>query len=88
MASKPPIKFVDNPQAPEFYAAGAAGFFVANGVITITLESIQADHSDNSGPLRRTVVSRLTMPASGAQGLAIGLFEFLEKHGFKYEKKA
>ena len=36
--------------------------------------------------LTRTVVARLTMPAVGAQGLAIGLFDFLEKQGFKYEK--
>ncbi len=28
------------------------------------------------------------MPAAGAQGLAIGLFDFLEKQGFKYTKPA
>jgi hypothetical protein len=26
------------------------------------------------------------MPAAGAQGLAIGLFDFLDKQGFKYER--
>jgi len=26
------------------------------------------------------------MPIAGAQGLAIGLFDFLEKQGFKYTK--
>jgi hypothetical protein len=36
--------------------------------------------------LTRTVVARLTMPAASAQGLAIGLFDFLDKQGFKYEK--
>jgi hypothetical protein len=80
------ITFIDNPQAPEFYASGATGFFVSNGVITITLESLRADHGEKPGPLTRTVVGRLTMPAAGAQGLAIGLFDFLEKQGYKYEK--
>ena len=86
MAAKPDIKFVDNPLAPELYASGATGFFVSNGTITITLESIRADHGDKPGPLTRTVVARLTMPAAGAQGLAIGLFDFLDKQGFKYER--
>jgi hypothetical protein len=84
----PEIKFVDNPSAPEFYASGATGFFVSNGTITITLESIRADHGEKPGPLQRVVVGRLTMPAAGAQGLAIGLFDFLEKQGFKYDKPA
>ena len=82
------IKFVENPDAPEFYASGATGFFVSNGVITITLESLRADHGDKPGPLTRTVVGRLVMPAAGAQGLAIGLFDFLEKQGFKYNPPA
>ena len=82
----PEIKFVDNPNAPELYASGATGFFVSNGIISITLESIRADHGEKPGPMSRVVVGRLTMPAAGAQGLAIGLFDFLEKQGFKYEK--
>ena len=82
----PTIKFVDNPNAPELYATGATGFFVSNGTISITLESIRADHGEKPGPMSRVVVGRLTMPAAGAQGLAIGLFDFLEKQGFKYEK--
>jgi hypothetical protein len=92
MADKPEksktaeIVFKDNPDAPEFFASGATGFFVSNGTVTITLESIRADHGPKPGPLTRVVVGRLTMPAAGAQGLAIGLFDFLEKQGFKYEK--
>ena len=82
----PVIKFVDNPNAPELYASGATGFFVSIGTISITLESIRADHGEKPGPMSRVVVGRLTMPAAGAQGLAIGLFDFLEKQGFKYEK--
>ncbi|HEY0266070.1 MAG TPA: hypothetical protein VGC16_04915 [Rhizomicrobium sp.] len=82
----PAVNFVDNPLAPELYASGATGFFVSNGTITITLESIRPDHADKPGPLSRVVVGRLVMPAAGAQGLSIGLFDFLEKQGFKYEK--
>jgi len=81
------IAFVDNPNAPELYASGATGFFVSNGAITITLESVRADHGSDAGPLSRVVVGRLVMPVAGAQGLAIGLFDFLEKQGFKYERQ-
>jgi hypothetical protein len=80
------IAFHDNPMAPEIYASGATGFFVSNNTISITLESLRADHAEMPGPLQRVVVGRLVMPAAGAQGLAIGLFDFLEKQGFKYNK--
>jgi hypothetical protein len=80
------IQFVDNPQAPEIYASGATGFFVSNGIISVTLESLRADHGEKPGPMQRVVVGRLVMPAAGAQGLAIGLFDFLEKQGYKYNK--
>ena len=82
----PEIIFVDNQMVPEVYSSGATGFFVSNGNISITLESIRASHSEPQGPLERVVVSRLVMPIAGAQGLAIGLFDFLEKQGFKYTK--
>ena len=80
------IQLTDNPLAPEIFASGATGFFVSNNTISITLESIRADHAEKPGPLQRVVVGRLVMPAAGAQGLAIGLFDFLEKQGFKYNK--
>lgn len=82
----PKIIFVDNPLAPDIYATGATEFFVSNVAISITLESIRADHNEPPGPLKRVVVGRLVMPAAGAQGLAVGLFDFLEKQGFKYDK--
>lgn len=88
MAKAPAIKFVDNPIAPEIFASAATGFSASNGNITITLESLRADHSDSPGPVYRTVVSRIVMPAAGAQGLAVGLFDFLEKQGFDFQKKA
>jgi hypothetical protein len=80
-------KLQDNPNAPEYYATAATGFFNANGVISITLESARADHSKSPGPINRVVVGRLVMPAAGAQAMAVGLFDFLEKQGFKFDKK-
>jgi hypothetical protein len=88
MANAPIPKFVDNPTAPELFAAAATGFFAANGTITITFEAVRADHSDNPGSLSRVVVGRVVMPVPGAQGLAIGLFDFLQKQGVAFEKAA
>jgi hypothetical protein len=34
------------------------------------------------------VVGRLVMPAAGAQAMAVGLFDFLEKQGFKFDRNA
>jgi hypothetical protein len=79
-------KLLDNPQAPEIFAVAATGFFNANGLISITLESARADHTKAPGPVNRIVVGRLVMPAAGAQALAVGLFDFLEKQGFKFKK--
>jgi len=81
------VKLIDNANAPEVYAAAATGFFVNNGIISITLESPRADHSKSPGPVNRVVVGRLVMPAAGAQALAVGLFDFLEKQGYKFNKK-
>jgi hypothetical protein len=80
-------KLLDNPQAPEIFAVAATGFFNANGLISITLESARADHTKAPGPVNRIVVGRIVMPAAGAQALAVGLFDFLEKQGFKFAKK-
>lgn len=86
MAKNATLNFVDNPDAPEIFSSGATGFFVSNGNITITFESVRADHSQSPGPVYRTVVSRIVMPAAAAQGLAVGLFDFLEKQGFDFKK--
>jgi hypothetical protein len=82
------IALLDNPQAPELFASAATGFFVANGNIAITFESVRADHSTSPGPLNRVVVGRVVMPVQGAQALVVGLFDFLEKQGLVMEKRA
>ena len=79
-------KLLDDPKAPEIFAVAATGFFNANGTISITLESARADHSKSPAPVSRVVVGRLVMPAGGAQALAVGLFDFLEKQGFSFKK--
>ena len=75
------VAFIDNAYAPEVFATNAAGFFVLEGVIGITLESVIADHSPRPGPIRRVVRGRLTMPIAGAQRLALGLIDFLKNQG-------
>ncbi len=86
MAKEQAVKFIDDPNAPEIFASGATGFFVANGNITITFESARADHSASPGPVYRAVVGRVILPAAAAQGLAVGLFDFLEKQGFDFKR--
>jgi hypothetical protein len=76
---KKKIPLLSNPFAPEVFAAEAAGFFVLNGNIVITLESARPEYSD--GPtLNRIVVARVVMPVQGAQNLVVGLNAFLAKH--------
>ncbi len=80
------VKLIDNANAPELYAGAATGFFVNNGMISITLESPRADHTKSPTPITRVVVGRLVMPAAGAHALAVGLSDFLEQQGFNFKK--
>jgi hypothetical protein len=82
---QPPVNFLDNPRAPEIYISAATGFFNENGVIHITFESNRIDHSTTPGPCNRVVVCRLAMNAIAAQGLAVGLFDFLKQYGLAPE---
>jgi hypothetical protein len=80
--SKPPgPAFLDNPHAPEMLAEGAAGFFLLNGNVHITLTALKVDHSKTPAPVRRVVIGRLVLPSSGAQALALDLYNFLDRHG-------
>lgn len=78
-ADKKKIPLLPNPLAPEVFAAEAAGFFVLNGNIVITLESARPEYS-NGPTLNRVIVGRVVMPVSGAQNLVVGLNAFLAKH--------
>jgi hypothetical protein len=72
---------VDNPFAPEHFAADAVGFYLAKpGLVHITLTAPRVDHRTSPGPVNRVVVQRLVMPVEGAYGLAVGLYDFLQKN--------
>jgi hypothetical protein len=75
------VSFVDNPAAPDVFADEACGFFVRNGVISITFASARVDHTTTPGPVNRVAIGRLVMPVSGAQELAVGLYDFLVQRG-------
>ena len=79
------VSFIDNPHAPDVYADEAVGFFVANGCIKITLASARSDYSTPTSRINRVVVGRLVMSADAAQGLAIGLYDFLKTRGLLRE---
>ncbi len=76
------VNFIDNPHAPDIFAHGVTGFSVNNGVVTITFESARVNHETTPGPVNRVVIGRLVLPISIAQGLALGLFDFLKSQGF------
>jgi hypothetical protein len=78
---QPKLGFIDNPHAPELFSTAATGFFVGEGCVHITFESVRVNHVTSPGPVNRVVIGRLIMPVAGAQALAIGLYDFLTKHG-------
>lgn len=75
------VTLVDNPMAPDVFAGSACGFFNLGGTIMITFEAPHVDHRQNPGPVNRVVIGRLVMPLAGAQGLALGLYDFLKTQG-------
>jgi hypothetical protein len=78
-----PIPLVENLSAPEVFASEAFFFSTSPGLVTITLTSFRFDISVEPEPAvqKRVVIGRLVMPTSGAQGLAVGLYDFLKKSG-------
>ena len=77
----PPVRFLDNPHAPEVFASSVTGFANVLGNIAITFESVRIDHSTSPGPVNRVVIARLIMPISAAQGFVLGLNDYLQKQG-------
>jgi len=81
MADSPQINFIDNPHAPEIFAAQHAGIWVTNGNVHITLESGRVQYGGESASLNRVVIARLVMPIGGAEDLAVKLFDLLKQQG-------
>ena len=79
--SKVEVTFIDNPMAPDVFADEAAGFFIHNGVVKITLLSARVNHATNPGPINRVVIGRLALSIAAAQSLSVGLFDFLKSRG-------
>src|SRR4051812_7169362 len=79
--SAPPNVFVDNPHAPDFWAAGYSGFAVSGDNLVITFESHRVNHATTPGPMTRMVIGRLVLPIGSAQALALDLHGFLAKIG-------
>ena len=78
--ARPEVTYIEDVNAPELYADDAAYFFLKNGNIAITLVSGRLDAGPDKTapfPVRRVVVSRVILPTRGAQGLAVGLYDFL-----------
>ena len=82
----PPV--LDNVFGPEVFASTAAFFAIGDGVVTITLASLRFDNSTTPAERKLVVVGRLVMPISGAQGLALGLHDFLEQKGINAVSQA
>ncbi len=77
--AKAPIKFIDNPDAPEFFAFQASGIASFAGNVHLTFEAPRIEHSANPGPVNRVVNVRLVMPLSGAEGLRDLLADYIKK---------
>jgi|SRR5690348_3852946 hypothetical protein len=72
---------MDDPRAPEVFAEGALGFFLKDGNVHVTFSAARIDHRTSPGQVNRVVIGRIVMPIAGACGLAVGLYDFMKKHG-------
>ncbi len=72
--------FLHNPQSPDVYADAASGFFVFNGNMRITFESLRVNHSSTPGPVDRVVIGRLVLPVVQAEAMARGILDMIERH--------
>jgi hypothetical protein len=76
---KKPPTFVENPRAGEVFADLAASFSLVGGVVRITLTAVRPLRV--GGEYGHVVIGRLAMPLEGAQGLCVGLYDFLKQRG-------
>ena len=75
------ISFIDDPMAPEFFAAKHAGLYIHSGNIHISFEAPRVNHENNPGVINRVVMCRIVIPIGGAADLAINLTSFLQSQG-------
>ncbi|HYD37523.1 MAG TPA: hypothetical protein VEA60_07910 [Allosphingosinicella sp.] len=75
------LPIVAHPRSPDVFADEALGFEIAGGVVRITLASRKMADGAPPSDVQWEVIGRLLMPARGAQGLAVGLFNYLKSIG-------
>jgi hypothetical protein len=75
------IPYLHNSQAPEFYSTGPAGYWLHEGILTITFETAAPFHGGDNRPVERVVNGRLVMSVPAAQRLVLGLYDFLKGMG-------
>ena len=73
------FEVLENPMAEEIFADEALAFSLVNGVLRITLSSFRPTETGSAAA--HVVIGRLVMPTVGAQGLCVGLFNFLKEMG-------
>jgi hypothetical protein len=79
--------FVDNPHAPDIFADSTSGYFIFNGNLRITFESLRVSHVSSPGPVNRVVIGRLVLPLAQAEGLAKGILDLIERQKADPEKE-
>ena len=78
--AKTSIEYTENVFAPEVFASEATFITIGGGTIAVTFTSFRWDNGTKPPKQRKVVVGRLVLPIAGAQGLAVGLYDFLKKN--------
>lgn len=79
MADNLSLSVIANPHAPEVFADNAASFQLNGAVVKITFTSVRP--VEIGAPNAHVTIGQLVMPVEGAQGLAVGLYDFLKSRG-------
>lgn len=75
------LPIVAPPHLPDVFADEALGFEISGGVVRITFATRKMADGAPPSDVQWEVIGRLLMPARGAQGLAVGLFNYLKSIG-------
>ena len=77
------LPIVAHPDRPDVFADEALGFEMSGGVVRITFASRRMADGAPPSDVQWEVIGRLLMPTRGAQGLAVGLFNYLKSIGLE-----
>lgn len=75
------IPVVAHPHLPDIFADDAIAFDHQPGTVRISLATLKMAEPAAPSPIQYVTVGRLVMPVTGAQRLAIALFDYLKKQG-------